>query len=202
MAEITPEKAAKIAAVISGAARIPPNRRPRLATPPPLRVRAKRKGTAARQRLTAGQDHDNERTCGTSRRGGFALPRRPMVGRGRCWFWQAASRGCANDVRDFKRQPALSAVGSGLLADRVPAAGRAFAAPSYRPGNSIWQDSSADLFKDPRARKIGDVVTVKISIKDKATIDNNSKRSRDSKASLKPYSAMTSTTTGGLEPYW
>jgi hypothetical protein len=35
MAEITPEKAAKIAAVISGAARIPPNRRPRPATPVP-----------------------------------------------------------------------------------------------------------------------------------------------------------------------
>ena len=52
--------------------------------------------------------------------------------------------------------------------------------PEYRPGNSLWQDSSANLFRDPRAHKIGDVVTVKISIKDKATLDNNSKRSRDS----------------------
>src|SRR5690606_33676050 len=46
-------------------------------------------------------------------------------------------------------------------------------------GNSFWQDQSADLFRDQRAMTVGDVVTVKISIKDRATIDNNSKRSRD-----------------------
>ena len=61
MAEITPEKAAKIAAIISGAARIPPNRRPRPAPPPPLKVPANA-GTAARQRLIAGQDHDERAT--------------------------------------------------------------------------------------------------------------------------------------------
>jgi flagellar L-ring protein precursor FlgH len=106
--------------------------------------------------------------------------------------------GCANDIADFNRQPALTAVGSGLLADRVPLPAEPSPQPSYRPGNSIWQDSSADLFKDPRARKIGDVVTVKISIKDKATIDNNSKRSRDSKASLNPSLGYDFQTTGGL----
>lgn len=106
--------------------------------------------------------------------------------------------GCANDIADFNRQPALSAVGSGLLADRVPLPAEPAPQPSYRPGNSIWQDSSADLFKDPRARKIGDVVTVKISIKDKASIDNNSKRSRDSKASLNPTLGYDFQTTGGL----
>lgn len=108
------------------------------------------------------------------------------------------SGGCANDIADFNRQPALSAVGSGLLADRVPVPAEPAPQPSYRPGNSIWQDSSADLFKDPRARKIGDVVTVKISIKDKATLDNNSKRSRDSKASLNPTLGYDFQTTGGL----
>ena len=57
------------------------------------------------------------------------------------------SGGCANDIADFNRQPALSAVGSGLLADRVPLPAEPSPQPSYRPGNSIWQDSSADLFK-------------------------------------------------------
>lgn len=98
----------------------------------------------------------------------------------------AAMGGCANDPMDFNRPPALTAVGSGLIADRVPLPAEPIPPPTYRPGNSIWQDQSADLFKDPRARKIGDVVTVKISIKDKATLDNNSKRSRDAKNELSP----------------
>ncbi len=32
----------------------------------------------------------------------------------------AAASGCATDPRDINREPALTAVGSGLLADRVP----------------------------------------------------------------------------------
>ena len=59
--------------------------------------------------------------------------------------------------------------------------------PPARPiarGNSFWQDTSADLFRDPRAMRVGDVVTVKISIKDKASLDNTSERSRDSKRNL------------------
>jgi len=94
--------------------------------------------------------------------------------------------GCATDPRDFAREPALSAVGSGLLADRVALPAEPVSLPVYKPGNSIWQDETAGLFRDPRARKIGDVVTVKISINDKATIDNNSKRSRDAKTSFAP----------------
>ncbi|HKZ95575.1 MAG TPA: flagellar basal body L-ring protein FlgH [Hyphomicrobiaceae bacterium] len=98
----------------------------------------------------------------------------------------ALAGGCSVNPADFARAPPLSAVGSGLLADRVPVASEPAPAPVYRRGNSIWQDSRADLFRDPRARKIGDVVTVKISIKDKASLDNNSKRSRDAKMTFEP----------------
>ena len=56
--------------------------------------------------------------------------------------------------------------------------------PTYVRGNSFWQDASADLFRDPRAMKIGDVVTVKISIKDKAILDNTTERKRDNKTSF------------------
>lgn len=118
-------------------------------------------------------------------RAASAFSKRPLAG---CVLLLLAltAGGCANDVRDFNREPALTAVGSGLQAERVSLPAEPLTAPTYRPGNSIWQDTSADLFKDPRARKIGDVVTVKISIKDKATLDNNSKRSRDSKNEFKP----------------
>ncbi len=101
-------------------------------------------------------------------------------------LWAAAAAGCGTDPRDIGREPALTAVGSGLLANRVPVPAEPLPQPAYRPGNSIWQDTSADLFRDPRAHRIGDVVTVKISIKDKATLDNNSKRSRDSKMNFEP----------------
>lgn len=98
----------------------------------------------------------------------------------------ASLGGCATDPRDFAREPALSAVGSGLQADRVALPTEPATPVAYKPGNSIWQDQSAGLFRDPRAAKIGDIVTVKISINDKASINNNSKRSRDSSESFAP----------------
>ena len=49
-----------------------------------------------------------------------------------------------------------------------------------RRANSLWTDSTADFFRDTRALNVGDIVTVKIEIQDKAKLDNNSKRSRDS----------------------
>lgn len=109
-----------------------------------------------------------------------------------------AMGGCASSPLEIGRPPTLSAVGSGLLADRVPLPAEPITQPTYRPGNSIWQDGSADLFRDPRARRIGDVVTVKISIKDKATMDNNSKRSRDATTKLKPKLAYDLANSAGL----
>jgi flagellar L-ring protein precursor FlgH len=109
-----------------------------------------------------------------------------MINRTMLVLWVVTVGGCATSPRDFGREPALSAVGSGLLADRGPLPSETTPPPAYRPGNSIWQDNSAALFRDPRAAKIGDVLTVKISINDKASLDNNSKRSRDAKSSFKP----------------
>ncbi len=88
--------------------------------------------------------------------------------------------GCTMNPRDIGREPELSPVGAGLRADQVPISSEPAPVPSYRPGNSFWQDTGADLFRDARAMKIGDVVTVKISIRDKASLDNTSERSRDS----------------------
>jgi len=92
--------------------------------------------------------------------------------------------GCANEIRDFAREPHLTPVGAGLRPDRVPILSEAPPVNSYQRGTSFWQDTSADLFRDPRAMRVGDVMTVKISIKDKASFDNTSERSRDSKRNL------------------
>lgn len=92
--------------------------------------------------------------------------------------------GCAVDVRDFNRAPHMTPVGTGLVPKRVAMAIEPSPAPRYQASNSIWQDARADLFSDLRARRIGDTVTVKIFIKDKASIDNNSERKRDASNSL------------------
>lgn len=91
---------------------------------------------------------------------------------------------CAGHHADIGREPHLTPVGSGLRPDMVPVQSEYRPLSSYRRDNSLWSDTSADLFRDPRARRIGDVVTVKIAIKDKASLDNRSNRSRNSNKSL------------------
>jgi flagellar L-ring protein FlgH len=97
----------------------------------------------------------------------------------------AASLGaCAFDPTETSQVPAMTPVGSGLTPDKVPIVSVKTPPPVYRPGNSIWQDTNVDMFRDPRAVRVGDLVTVKIAIKDKATFDNKNERNRYSKASL------------------
>lgn len=56
-------------------------------------------------------------------------------------------------------------------------------AVSYNP-NSLWRNGSRSFFKDQRARKIGDIITVMIEITDKAEIENASTRDRSGTNSL------------------
>jgi flagellar L-ring protein precursor FlgH len=92
--------------------------------------------------------------------------------------------GCAVHPRDFNREPQMTPVGTGLVPARVAMVTEPSPPLIYRGENSIWQDSRADLFSDLRARKIGDTVTVKIFIKDKASLANDFDRKRDADNSL------------------
>ena len=121
---------------------------------------------------------------------GLALRRRQASKRAGLRAFQllclaALHAGCAAKVLEIGREPDLSAVGSGLrsepskdgLTAQTPSA--ALPVKLENSSSSLWKDRGADFFKDPRARRPGDIMTVTISVKDKASFDNSSKRSRD-----------------------
>jgi flagellar L-ring protein precursor FlgH len=95
-------------------------------------------------------------------------------------FAALALGGCADSLREVTREPSLTPVGAGLNPRLVPIVSTPPPKVVYRGDKSLWQDASADLFKDRRALNVGDVLTVKISIRDKAELDNTTNRSRDS----------------------
>src|SRR3954468_10857726 len=48
---------------------------------------------------------------------------------------------------------------------------------SYSP-NSLWRNGSRAFFKDQRAHQVGDILTVKVNLNDKATLESDTTRSR------------------------
>jgi flagellar L-ring protein FlgH len=88
--------------------------------------------------------------------------------------------GCAGDIRETGREPRMSPVGTGLAADLQPMSNALFVQQTHPSKQSLWDGSRADIFSDPRATKIGDVLTVNIAINDSATFGNSTDRSLSS----------------------
>jgi flagellar L-ring protein precursor FlgH len=58
------------------------------------------------------------------------------------------------------------------------------ARPSSYAANSLWRTGSRAFFKDQRAQQVGDLVTVKVKVTDKANLDNETRRSRSNNESF------------------
>ncbi|WP_244540447.1 flagellar basal body L-ring protein FlgH [Hyphomicrobium sp. CS1BSMeth3] len=94
--------------------------------------------------------------------------------------------GCSVKPDQIGTEPSMSPVGAGIEQKPVAPATydsmnrAAYLKPVGHNSSSLWTPRGADLFRDRRARRTGDILTVTISMKDKAIMDNRSKRSRDS----------------------
>jgi flagellar L-ring protein FlgH len=101
----------------------------------------------------------------------------------------------------------LPAIGCAGLNDRLSKVGEAptlspienpTAAAGYRPvqlpmpqpeairteANSLWRTGSRAFFKDQRARQVGDILTVRVRVADRANINNQTRRSRENGENL------------------
>ncbi len=91
--------------------------------------------------------------------------------------------GCAgmNDrLSQVGQPPALSAIENPTAAAGYRPVQMPMPAPEsiVREPNSLWRTGSRAFFKDQRARQIGDILTVRVRVQDRANIDNSTRRSR------------------------
>ena len=91
--------------------------------------------------------------------------------------------GCATRVQEIGREPTLTPVGAGAIPNVMPHL-HPYAEPPRPQFNSLYTEG-ASLYRDPRAMKAGDVLTILISINDKASLGNNTDRSLDSEVDNK-----------------
>jgi len=104
---------------------------------------------------------------------GIALALVPLTALSAC--------GSLDRLKNVGRPPALSAIESpkekaGYKPVRMP---MPIITGSVHEPNSLWRSGARAFFKDQRARRIGDILTVNVRITDNAKIDNKTTRTRN-----------------------
>ena len=89
----------------------------------------------------------------------------------------ATLAGCnsADRIANIGKAPGMAPVGT--IEPRVSMPMPAPEEIVYQP-NSLWRSGSRAFFRDQRAARVGDILTVLINISDNAKVDNTTKRSR------------------------
>lgn len=85
-------------------------------------------------------------------------------------------------LADIGKAPDLSAIENPTTKEDYRAVSMPMPTPKHvvKEKNSLWASNRQTFFKDQRAATVGDILTVTLDIKDKAELDNKSKRSRSS----------------------
>jgi len=116
--------------------------------------------------------------------------------------------GCFQTIQEVNKAPPLSPVGTGIVPDNTVLGAMPVTPPTYVTRASLWQDGAAGLFRDARASRVGDLVTVKISMNDQAVFNNSTNVSRASNlemnitntANLTWNKGLNQQSTGQLDP--
>jgi flagellar L-ring protein precursor FlgH len=91
-----------------------------------------------------------------------------------------AACGAPDRLRNIGRAPALSAIDN----PQTQAGYRPVSMPMPEPQpishnpNSLWRNGSRAFFRDQRAQRVGDILTIKVKITDQAQLQNTTTRSR------------------------
>ena len=94
--------------------------------------------------------------------------------------------GAAERLQNVGKAPALSAIENpttkqGYVPVQMPMPDPVV--PHYN-SNSLWQSGARSFFKDQRAKQVGDLLTVQVSITDSAEFENETSRSRSASEKL------------------
>jgi flagellar L-ring protein precursor FlgH len=89
--------------------------------------------------------------------------------------------GCTQSAKEIGRAPYMSPVGTGISHEVINAYPQQ---PAPVKRFSLWSDKQSRLFTDARALSVGDILTVAITINDKASLKNQMNRTRDQSRSL------------------
>jgi flagellar L-ring protein precursor FlgH len=97
-----------------------------------------------------------------------------------------ANCGAADRLKQVGQAPALAAIEDpttqpGYRPVRMPMPTPEN--PTYQ-ANSLWQTGSRGFFKDQRANKVGDILTVKVEVSDRASFENETERTRTNNEGL------------------
>lgn len=100
-----------------------------------------------------------------------------------------AAGGCANTVdriAQIGEPPAMAAVANPLEKPDYRPITTPLPAPDPAPkmANSLWRPGAKAFFRDQRAARVGDILTVNVQIADTATVNNTTTRARTAEETL------------------
>ena len=103
-------------------------------------------------------------------------------------------------IENIGEAPRMAAVGNPAgqqIVSAIPAP-----APIRHIDNSLWQPGAKSFFNDPRASRIGDIITVNVSTEDAAKLSNTTSRSRSNtdKASMDNLFGLESVLPSAMDP--